>query len=452
MGLQCTMDDQLRHLENLLKLDSRRYGFSRYNIVAQPDRSAYLLFNTRTGAFSILSEAAIDTNTVSDLLAQGYVVEKEKDETAEIVNSFRKAREDKSLLRIIVLPAEMCNFRCMYCYESFRNIRISKSIMRGLLNLIENRIGTISTLQISWFGGEPLLALDEILFINQSCQSIAGQHRVQFYSDVTTNGYLLEPAVLSQLIEAGIMRYHITIDGVPDVHNRFRRLRDGRDTFDKIWENLCWMKTVKEGIHVMVRTNFDLQSSKKLSEWIDLYSAEFGSDPRFQLFFRPVFKTGTKRDSRMRFCSHAHSAQVVTEAALLLWKKLGYPANYFSELMLPHPRSVYCYGALNGCFVLGADGKLWKCTVGLDEQNQVGVLTDTGGVVFRKQKLEEWNRHCEEWLYDQECLACLSLPLCLGGCILARRYKRKACFLRHIPIRQLMEAYHAYYKEMRERG
>ncbi|MGQ9810909.1 MAG: SPASM domain-containing protein, partial [bacterium] len=102
---------------------------------------------------------------------------------------------------------------------------------------------------------------------------------------------------------------------------------------------------------------------------------------------------------------------------------------------------VYCYGGMDGCFVLGADGKLWKCTVGLDDRNQVGYLTEEGEIVFRKQGLDDWDRYSEEWLSDQSCLSCLFLPLCMGGCILSRRNGRRVCYYRRGPIEKLMEIY-----------
>lgn len=88
-------------------------------------------------------------------------------------------------LHLIILPTEACNFRCVYCYETFKYNRIKAGVIEGIKNLISIRIPDLKYLHISWFGGEPLLTLDVIenisghiltLFRGESEMSISSRH------------------------------------------------------------------------------------------------------------------------------------------------------------------------------------------------------------------------------------------------------------------------------------
>src|SRR6266851_4736219 len=73
---------------------------------------------------------------------------------AQVRDSF-----DPGQLSLILLPTERCNFRCTYCYEKFKQGGMRNEVVQGVKSLLSRRIPTLHTLNISWFGGEPLLSL-----------------------------------------------------------------------------------------------------------------------------------------------------------------------------------------------------------------------------------------------------------------------------------------------------
>jgi uncharacterized protein len=62
-------------------------------------------------------------------------------------------------MHLVLLPTEACNFRCTYCYETFPRGKMNPEIISGLKALVKEKATNLSNLNISWFGGEPLLAL-----------------------------------------------------------------------------------------------------------------------------------------------------------------------------------------------------------------------------------------------------------------------------------------------------
>ena len=115
--------------------------------------------------------------------------------------SFYRSLSDRHL-SLILFPTEQCNFRCTYCYEDFKLRRMSEDVQVGILKLIENRLPNLSSIDISWFGGEPLLAPEIISKINGAIQSNC-HSELEFSSNITTNGYLMLPRCLIEWLISG---------------------------------------------------------------------------------------------------------------------------------------------------------------------------------------------------------------------------------------------------------
>lgn len=83
--------------------------------------------------------------------------------------------------------------------------------------------------------------------------------------------------------------------------------------------------------------------------------------------------------------------------------------------------SQVCYAARPYHFVIGASGKVMKCTVVLDqdERNVVGTLTPDGLLQIDQDRLAAWVAPYFE--QDSHCKRCVLLPVCQGfSCPLPR--------------------------------
>lgn len=84
---------------------------------------------------------------------------------------------------------------------------------------------------IGFFGGEPLLRSGWIA-------SLLSKTGGGIRSSATTNGYLLTPDLFRKLLPLGLRTYQITLDGLPEDHDRMRILFNGKGTWQRTYDNI----------------------------------------------------------------------------------------------------------------------------------------------------------------------------------------------------------------------
>ena len=62
-------------------------------------------------------------------------------------------------MSLVIMPTEKCNFKCKYCYETFRKGKMSPAVQDAIINYVKKNIRNHTELAVIWFGGEPLEAL-----------------------------------------------------------------------------------------------------------------------------------------------------------------------------------------------------------------------------------------------------------------------------------------------------
>ncbi len=126
-----------------------------------------------------------------------------------------------------------CNMNCYYCLRHFKNVGevITEKQLRSILEYIVDycRENSLTHITIQPWGGEPLIALDRIIFMKQFLQD----QGIFVKITVQTNGLLLteENVRTMRLHDIGI---GISIDGIETVHNIHRKNLADENTFDKV--------------------------------------------------------------------------------------------------------------------------------------------------------------------------------------------------------------------------
>ena len=294
---------------------------------------------------------------------------------------------DNRELHLILLPTEACNFRCVYCYESFRLKRMEPWVVQGVKRLIGRRAAGLRALSISWFGGEPLLALDVMEDVLRHVGNLRREFpSLEFTSDATTNASLLTRPVLERLAALQVRRYQVTFDGPREFHDRKRVLAGGRGTFDRIWGNLLALKASQAAFSIMVRVHVDHENVEAIESFFQEYREAFGDDARFELFIRGLSRLGGSNDASLRILEGEAGTRRI-QALRARATALGLRQK---EMRLENS---ICYAARANSFVIRANGNLNKCTVALEEpRNVVGRIDADGRLAIDKEVMVPWMR------------------------------------------------------------
>lgn len=405
-----------------------RWVPSRYNIRAVTDDGQLILWNSHRRSFNVFGadqRPAVEsllrkpgftaelTGVVQYLAERGFLLKEGTDEYRQIQLAYGQNHYRTDTLELMLLASEDCNFRCQYCYEEFARGTMLPQVRAGVKKLVEKRARGLKYLLVSWFGGEPLYGMQAIEDLGPFFAQTAEEHGIRFISGMTTNGYLLTPDVADKLLAWQVKSFQITIDGSPEDHDRSRPTRDGQGTFTQIFDNLLDLRRRPDDFKVDLRVNWDKRNLPGLGRFLDIVEREFRADRRFNIRFRPIWKPGNANDALLETCGRDETQQIQNELeeearqrGLTIAESIrdGGPVG-----------SGVCYAARPYHFLIGATGKVMKCTLELDtnDRNVVGHLDEDGELHLDQDKMALW---CEPaFEKDTKCQKCVILPVCMGS-------------------------------------
>ena len=309
---------------------------------------------------------------------------------------------------LYIFPTEKCNFRCTYCYEDFSVGRMKPEMVSAVKAFIDRRCADLDFLQISWFGGEPLIAKDIVLDISEYATKLVNKYpKLRYEGDMTTNGYLLDYKTIAALVDVGVRAFQISLDGSPEVHNSSRVSVDGSSTYEQIWNNLLAIRNSCLPISVLLRIHFTPDTLQLIDPLIEDIKNEFIQDARFSIFFKPIERLGSPNDALIKVFSEMEKDHAVKLLqAKLFGENTASSQNYFS------PKNPICYASRPNSLVIRANGDVGKCTVALyDERNHVASLQPDGTLKVIPGRLTPWLRGIKD--LNPSALACplVQLPL-----------------------------------------
>lgn len=173
---------------------------------------------------------------------------------------------------LFVDPASACNFLCPFCPTGHRDMIDETGRFQGVMKLplfqkIIDDLGEfnqpIKVLRM-YKDGEP--------FLNKNlAKMIAYAKSSGFvdYIDTTTNASLMTPERLAPILESGLDKINISVDGM----NREQYLKfTGFDfDFDRLIENVKWLYANKGNCEVVVKIPGDLITEPQRQEFLDTF-------------------------------------------------------------------------------------------------------------------------------------------------------------------------------------
>lgn len=147
---------------------------------------------------------------------------------------FEYSEEYKHPFAAIMSVTDDCTNACPYCFVRFGKHRMTLETAKAACKyIISGAEYHNQRPSMTFFGGEPLLELDTII------KPIVEEFPEMNFS-ITTNGYLLTPEVVDYLHahNVGIL---FSFDGVKEVQDNGRPLKNGKSSFDEISKNIPYL-------------------------------------------------------------------------------------------------------------------------------------------------------------------------------------------------------------------
>jgi len=409
-----------------LKLKNNYMRLSKYTFLFPDQQSSkYYIYNTLSNTlmnidieiYNVLLECKknnrkfikekIDEELYKILEEKRFIVDNDKDEFLLYKSILQSQRSDSTHMHLTIAPTMDCNFSCHYCFEKKEKNYINSDTIDSLIKYLETK-NNIESIFLTWFGGEPLMAIEQIKEFYTKFKKV---WKKDFKSNIITTGYHITPEVIAMLKEVEISSIQITLDGDKSSHNRIKYLDESTDVFSHIINNLELIEKYAPEIHVTIRVNISKENAK---EYVGLYS--FLKKKLKKIGIAPAFvKNRSKNNCDLNnyYFNRQESSQFIID----LIKKhnihspwITYPSRFFEECAIRNKNSL----------ALDPDGYVYKCweIIG-NKQYAVGKLID-GEIKDINYTMLNRQMYGADPIEDKICSKCSYLPICNGGCPIQR--------------------------------
>ena len=394
-----------------------KWHLSEYNISAKiPEEDKWVIVNTYSGtctpmnaaylyAMSELAELDEETPILKKLAQRGIITK--ENELDSIISTALLATGFPRGIGLTICPTLGCNFDCPYCFENHISSKMDEKTMDGVVKFAERMLvasGT-KTMMVTWFGGEPLLACDVIESLSDRLMRLCEEHDTRYTASIFTNGYLLDQKTADMLGRVKISHAQITLDGIGSTHDMTRHLAGGGATFDRITDRL---KNVKIPFRVNIRHNLHTKNVDESDALRDLVRELADKSGNVLKYYAKEVTENEVADSRGCTISTA-SFSDCTQAALRR------DAEHFRKGL-----GRFCVINTLWSVTIDPEGRLGKCWENVDKPDQsFGNIYDWNPLnpIASSSTPDNLTKYLNTGvLYDDECLSCIWLPQCRGGC------------------------------------
>ena len=132
-----------------------------------------------------------------------------------------------------------CNLRCKYCFASTGDFgtgyRMTMNVetAKKAIDFVIARSGKRHNIEVDFFGGEPLMAMDTVKATVDYARSLEKEHNKNFRFTITTNGILLDDDTIDYINE-NMSNAVLSLDGRPEVNDNMRPTVNGKGSYDVI--------------------------------------------------------------------------------------------------------------------------------------------------------------------------------------------------------------------------
>tara|TARA_A100000164_G_scaffold381428_1_gene433031 strand:+ start:1749 stop:3140 length:1392 start_codon:yes stop_codon:yes gene_type:complete len=324
-------------------------------------------------------------------------------------------KQSTSKISITVMMTEACNFGCKYCNQGLEKQTgyVDETLIRQITDYLLSLNPVPNKLEITWYGGEPLLRSKEIIKSSNLLKNICEKNNIEYHSTTVTNGYFLKGKLSQDLYEAGISISQISIDGDQKTHDASRYVIEGNGTYERIMNNIK-DSLESSNMNIVIRVNTDRRNYKRLNNLIDdLYKRGIFRYKNFHIYFAHVYDPklnmlDNQNDVKSTLLSHVEFAKIQFDMGNYVKKLKGNIA-----IDLPAYKGD-CIASLKQSFAIRPDGTLFKCYIPIANPEESFGTIKTIKESFESKNFKKWN----SWkaFHHPNCNGCKLLGSCRGSC------------------------------------
>jgi len=173
---------------------------------------------------------------------------------------------------LFVDPASICNFKCKFCPTGNPKLIKNSGRWQGLLDLdffkkiiddLKDFDKPLKVLRL-YKEGEPFLnkhLADMIRYAKKS--------GVVDYIDTTTNGSRLQPEQIKPILDAGLDRINISVDGMSD--EQFLEFTGVKVDFDQYVENIAHLYEIKGDCEICIKIAGDFMTQEEKGNFYTVF-------------------------------------------------------------------------------------------------------------------------------------------------------------------------------------
>ncbi len=334
------------------------------------------------------------TATVKKLISNGFVFEDEDKNEELLQNESEKLRP--SINFSYIMPTNDCNFACKYCYIKKKKEHLSKTDADKTLKVLYENFRQRG--EISFYGGEPLLAKKMLFYIIKKA-SKWDDKKIRF--SMVTNGSLVSNSVAKKLKKFDV-NVSVSLDGWKDLNDQKRVKSDGSSTFNEALRGFFNLQD--RGLNPGISCTLGDHNLKHLEEVVDF----FHSIGVTRIGFNPPI---TKKSANTR---------LITLALYKAFKKAKSYGIYEDRVMrryIPFCKEEFCLQECVGNghqIAISPDGKAAPCQAFFNYRKLNQIPLDSVGKAENNDLWKKWAKRSP--ITMEECKGCELVGVCGGGC------------------------------------
>ena len=407
-------------------MEETTYKYSKYNIELESDTEGnedeVTIFNTYTSKYVTLDKEVVEDlkceTDISEgdfpdyLIPLGIFVPSTLDETSLVLSKMHKCAHEQNQLNFVIQLSLRCNYRCFYCYQkdSLCNKDMSFETMNEVIAFIIQKCEeytSLELLQIQWYGGEPLLAADNLFYINSKIKEYVLNRGIKYRTNITTNGSLLTKDVVDRLVtDANCYGAMISIDALAENYSKIKGCKE--ENFYNVIENIRYAQNKME---IVIRLNIcnEIEITKEIIHYLA------NEHLNVKCAYYHIWDTSmTPQDYQASFGRFVELSKEL--------ERYIDDNNYrylFSHSVKDTNFCLACDANATWTYAIDVDGNLYRCVEKITEHKySIGNVKE--GVTNHPMN----DLFIENKLYS-ECESCEYMAICKGKCTMERLVEQK---------------------------